>query len=187
MRNAAVALALAAVVFVVPAVGAAQQQSKTDHKVARGDQSFMKDAAQDNIGEIELGRLASQRGASDAVKQFGQRMATDHGTALDELKQLAQSKGVTLPTDTDRAHKRLHDRLSKLSGAEFDREYMKAMVGDHDKDAKKFAKEAGSAKDPDLKAWASKTLPVLKEHQQQAHQVMASVRGGSPAALPRQK
>src|SRR5437867_4039079 len=127
MRNAAIALALAAVVFVVPAVGAAQQQSKTGHKVARGDQSFMKDAAQDNIGEIELGRLASQRGASDAVKQFGQRMATDHGTALDELKQLAQGKGMTLPTDTDRAHKRLHDRLSKLSGAEFDREYMKAM------------------------------------------------------------
>jgi putative membrane protein len=191
--KSAIAVMLAAAVCVAPAVGAAQQPTKTEKaeakasKMARGDHSFLKEAAQHNMGEAELGQLASQRAATDAVKQFGQRMATDHGKALDEVKQLAQQKGVALPTDTDRAHKRLHDKLSKASGADFDREYMKAMASDHDKDVKKFQKQAEGAKDPDLKAWASKTLPVLKEHQAQAHQTYASVRGGNPSAMPKQK
>lgn len=200
MKSAAIAVILAAAVGAAPAIGAAQQPTQTDKaekkaqkadakasKMARGDQGFMKEATQHNIGEAELGQLASQRATSDAVKQFGQRMATDHGKANDELRQLAAQKNVALPTDTDSSHKRLHGKLAKLSGAEFDREYMKAMVDDHAKDVKKFQKEADAAKDPDLKSWAAKTLPVLKEHQTQAQQTYASVRGSAPSAMPKQK
>jgi len=179
MRNSLTALALVGLLFAVPAVAA---------EVPRGDAKFIKKAAEGNLAEVKLGELAQQRAASDAVKEFGKRMATDHQKAYDELKQLAAQKGVAVDTALDRGHQRVYDRLAKLSGAEFDRAYMKEMAKDHDKDVKAFQKEADKAKDPDVRAWASKTLPTLQEHQQQAKQVLASVQGkGSPSASPRQK
>jgi putative membrane protein len=146
----------------------------------RSDKAFVTKAAQDGKAEVMLGQLAAERGGSDAVKQFGQRMVSDHGKANDELAQLAQQKGVTVG-DADSSHKKMHDRLAKLSGAQFDREYMREMTRDHDKDVKEFQRAAKSAKDPDVKAWAAKTLPVLQEHQQQAKQLAASAgkEGGS--------
>jgi putative membrane protein len=154
--------------------------------LARGDASFMKKVAEANKAEVELGKLASERGSSEAVKKFAQRMVTDHGKASDELGRLAESKGVQLPTSLDAKHKRLHDKLAKLSGADFDREYMREMARDHDADVKEFQKEAKNAKDADLKAWVGKTLPVLEEHKQEAHQVYASV-GGKDRTARRDK
>ena len=180
MRNLLTGIALMGPLIAVPAAAA--------DKLPRADEHFIKEAAQDNLAEVRLGELARQRAASDAVKEFGKRMATDHQKAYDELKQLAAQKGVAVDTALDRGHQRVYDRLAKLSGAEFDRAYMKEMAKDHDKDVKAFQKEADKAKDPDVRAWASKTLPTLQEHQQQAKQVLASVQGkGSPSASPRQK
>jgi putative membrane protein len=88
------------------------------------------------------------------VKTFGKRMADDHGKANDELKSLAQSKNITLPTDLDAKDKALRDRLSKLSGDAFDRAYMQAMVSDHRKDVNEFRMESRSGKDAEVKAWA---------------------------------
>jgi putative membrane protein len=195
MRNSLTGIALVGLLVAVPAVAAAQaptrQESTTESKgskTARGDEQFIKHATQDNLAEVKLGELAEQRAASDSVKQFGKRMASDHGKALEELKQLASQKGMAVDTALDRGHQRLYDRLSKLNGADFDRAYMKEMVKDHDKDVKAFQKEADAGKDADVKAWAGKTLPTLKEHQDQAKQVHASVQGkASPAASPRQK
>jgi len=195
MRNSLTGIALAGLLIAVPTVAAAQTPARRDAgkdsstaKMARADEKFMKDAAAGGMAEVQMGQLAEQHAASDAVKQFGKRMATDHKKAGDELKQLASRKGGTLPTALDASHQRLYDRLSKLNGADFDREYMKEMVKDHDKDVKAFRKEADSGKDADLKAWASTTLATLKEHQDQAKQVQASVQAkSSPAASPRQK
>jgi putative membrane protein len=91
------------------------------------------------------------------------------------LTQLAQQKGIALPADMDAKHKQLIDRLSKLSGAEFDRAYSWEMLRDHDADVKEFQHEAKSGKDAEVKAWAAQTLPVLQEHQRQAHQLTANV------------
>jgi len=195
MRNSLTGMALVGLLIAVPTVASAQAQPRQettreskDSKVARGDQHFMKEAAEGGMAEVQMGQLASQRASSDAVKQFGKRMADDHQKAADELKQLASQKGVALPTSLDRGHQRLYDRLSKLNGADFDRAYMKEMVKDHDRDVKAFQKEADAGKDSDVKAWAAKTLPTLKDHQQQAKQVHASVQGkGSAAASPSQK
>ena len=195
MRNSLTGIALAGLLIAVPTVAAAQTPTRRDTakdsstaKMARADETFMKDAAVDGMAEVQMGQLAERRAASDAVKQFGKRMATDHKKAGDGLTQLGSLKGVTLPTTLDRSHQALYDRLAKLSGADFDREYMKEMVKDHDKDVNAFRKQADSGKDAHLKAWASDTLPTLKEHQQQAKQVQASVQGkSSPAASPRQK
>ena len=183
MKHAAIWTLSLAIAFALPLAGQAQSTrsdaTKTDasksQKISASDQRFMTKAASGGQAEVELGRMASERGSSDAVKQFGQRMVTDHGKANDELTQLAQQKGVTLPTELDATHRRLVDRLSKLSGTELDRAYMREMQKDHDTDVKEFQSQAKSGRDADLKAWAAKTLPVLQEHRQQAHQLSASV------------
>ncbi len=179
MRNSLMGLVLVGLLFAVPALAA---------EAPRGDAKFIKGAAEGNLAEVKLGELAQQRAASDSVKEFGKRMATDHQKAYDELSQVASQKGVAMPTALDRGHQRRYDKLAKLSGADFDRAYMKEMVRDHDKDVKAFQKEANAGKDPDVKAWASRTLPTVQEHQQLAKQAYAGVQGkNSPSASPSQK
>jgi len=181
MRRLGLSVAMT-MLLALPLAGYAQQPAGTG-KVPAGDAKFIKQVAIGGKAEVELGRLASERGGSDAVKQFGQRMVNDHGKANEELAQLAQQKGVTLPSDLDATHKKLYDRLSKLSGAKFDAAYAREMVRDHDKDVKEFEREAQRAKDADVKAWVSKTLPTLKEHQQAARQLVANAKAaGSPSA-----
>jgi len=121
-------------------------------------------AAQGGMAEVQLGQLAAKSGSADAVKQFGQRMVDDHGKANDELKQLASSKGITLPSALNRKHKQTYNHLSHLTAASFDRAYAADMVKDHETDVKEFEKESANGSDPDIKAWAAKTLPTLQEH-----------------------
>ena len=158
----------------------------SDAKLAHADRKFIENAAKGGMAEVQLGQLAVQKAQSPDVKQFGQRMVDDHSKANDQLKQIAGSHGVELPTDLDRAARREHDKLSKLSGADFDREYMKHMVSDHKKDVKDFEKEAKSGKDADVKGFASATLPTLQDHLRMAQQADASVHGAarSGATMP---
>lgn len=128
------------------------------------DAKFAMTAAQDGMTEVELGRLAVQKGMSDAVKQFGQRMIDDHTTANQQLMQLATSKGMTLPTSLDAKHAAMVQKFQRLDGAAFDRAYAKQMVQDHKKAVDLFQKEADRGMDADLKAFASQTLPVLQGH-----------------------
>ena len=178
-----IALLMVAAVAVAPAVGFAQ--STTDKaaagkdtvkngdkaRMASGDRKFVMDALKGGMAEVELGKLASEKASNDQVKEFGKRMVDDHGKAGEELKTLAQNKGLTPPTEIDGKHKRLHERLSKMSGAEFDRAYVSEMVKDHRKDVKEFQREAEKAKDADVKAFASKTLPTLQEHLKQIEDI----------------
>ena len=95
-------------------------------------------------------------------------MVDDHSKANEELKQLASSKNVNLPNEVSAKDKMTKERLSKLSGESFDRAYMQDMVKDHKKDVADFSRESNSAKDPDVKQFASKTLPTLKDHLKEA-------------------
>jgi len=130
---------------------------------AGGDSAFVKEAAMGGMAEVELGRLALQKGESSDVKQFAQRMVDDHSKANDQLKPIAQQKNVAVPSQLSGKEKALYDRLSKLSGAAFDRAYMRAMLADHRKDVTAFTKST-SGKDPDVKQFASQTLPTLQDH-----------------------
>jgi putative membrane protein len=141
------------------------------------DRKFLETAAKDGLAEVELGQLAGQRAQAAEVKQFGQRMVQDHGKANDELKQLASSKGVQVPAETDKSHQKKMEKLQKLSGADFDKAYMDDMVKDHKKDVKEFQKQAKSAKDPDVKAFASKTAPTLQDHLQMAENAQKVAKG----------
>ena len=146
------------------------------------DQSFAREAAMGGMAEVELGNLAKEKASNADVKHFGERMATDHGNANDELKQWAQQKKVTLPAAIDAKHIATRDRLAKLSGDAFDKAYMRDMVTDHQHDVAAFKREATSGKDPDLKAWAAKTLPTLQDHLKMAQDTAAKVGAGSAPA-----
>ena len=137
-------------------------------KDALADRAFVTEAAMGGMAEVELGQLASGKAESGTVKHFAQRMVTDHGKVNDELKTLAQNKNISLPADSGAKHKATKDRLAKLSGAAFDKAYMQEMLADHRKDVGEFQKQSRTAKDPDVKAWAAKTLPTLEEHLQLA-------------------
>ena len=157
----------------------ASSASRAASDLSHADKKFVEEAAQGGMAEVQFGQLAAQKAQTSEVKQFGQKMVDDHAKANDQLKQVAASKGITLPTDLKSSDKREYDKLSKLNGDNFDREYMKTMVSDHKKDVKEFQKEAKSAKDADVKGFASQTLPTLQQHLQLAEQADAAVRSAS--------
>ncbi len=137
---------------------------KGDAVVTGGDLAFMNDAAPGGMAEVELGKMAAGKAQNAEVKAFGQKMVDDHSKANDELKQIAAQKKVMLPPDVLPAHKQLMEKLSKLSGADFDKEYVAAMVEAHEKDVTAFENVSKTAADADVKAFATKTLPTLKMH-----------------------
>ena len=160
-----------------PSTGAAGAAAIAGGKVVAGaERKFIETAAMNGMAEVEMGKLAQQKAANQQVKDFGARMAQDHGKANDELKALAGSKGVQLPAAVDAAHQRKMEHMQRLAGADFDRAYMKDMLEDHKKDVAEFRRQAKSAKDAELKAFASKTLPTLEEHLQLAQSMEKAVR-----------
>jgi putative membrane protein len=110
-------------------------------------------------------------------------MATDHGKAGEELKAVATKNGVTLPPDPDAKHKAIVDSLSKLSGAEFDKAYITEMVKDHEKDAIGFEDASKTAKNPDVKGFAAKTLPMIKSHLKKIKAIAAADKKMSTAGM----
>jgi putative membrane protein len=141
-----------------------------------GSSTFVMKAAHGGMAEVELGQLATERASDASVKDFGQRMVTDHSKANDELKQIASSKGINLPTTLDAKNQATKDRLSKLNGAAFDRAYMQDMVNDHREDVNEFRRESQRGTDPEVKAFAAKTLPTLEEHLKLAESTLAKVK-----------
>jgi putative membrane protein len=141
--------------------------------MAQSDRTFVTDAAIGGMAEVEMGKLAVQKASSESVKSFGQKMVDDHSKANDELKTVAMKQKIDLPTSLDSKHQATVDRLSKLSGAAFDRAYVREMVKDHDQDVMEFKKESTSGQDAAVRDFASKTLPTLQEHQRMIRDISA--------------
>ena len=163
-----------------PAGGAVGTAGSADRNVKSGDKDFVHDLAIANTAEIELGRLAAERAANPEVKKFGQMMVDDHSKANDQLSQIAQSKHLTVPQKISSKDQATYDRLSGLTGDAFDRAYIKLMVQDHKKDVQEFKKQSTSGADPELKQFASTTLPTLEKHLQDAESI--ATRLGQTAA-----
>jgi len=142
--------------------------------VSSADKTFATEAAQGGLAEVEMGQLALQKATSPQVKQFAQRMVTDHTQANQELMQLVKSQNLNLPAQIDSKHKSEMERLRGMNGAAFDTGYMQHMVQDHRKDVADFQKQAQSGSDPALKAFAQKHLPVLQQHLQMAESAQKS-------------
>ncbi|NEM96214.1 DUF4142 domain-containing protein [Pontibacter burrus] len=132
---------------------------------------FMTKAASGGMMEVELGKLAQQKGQHADVKNFGQMMVTDHTKANDELKALAAAKGIMLPDSMGSDHMDHVRNLRDKTGADFDKAYMNLMVDDHKDDIDEFEEAARDLHDADAKAFASKTLPVLQKHHERAKQI----------------
>jgi putative membrane protein len=135
------------------------------------DEKFAMEAAMGGLEEVELGRVAAQKGASDEVRQFGQRMVDDHSKANQDLMQVASAKGWTLPTALDAKHQADVQKLSALSGDSFDKTYVDMMLKDHKKDVPEFQKEAAGGADADIKAFAARTTPTLQDHLQMIQRI----------------
>jgi putative membrane protein len=150
-------------------------QGQAAGQLTNQDQKFVMEAAQGGMMEVELGRLAAQKASSAEVKAFGQRMVTDHSKANQQLMQLASNKGLTLSKTLPADMQKEHDKLAGLSGAEFDRMYMKHMLKDHKKDVSEFEKESQKATDTGIRSFAQQTLPVLREHLTLAQSTAAKV------------
>lgn len=132
--------------------------------VDKDDAKFAVAAANGGMAEVELGTLAQEKAVNAKVKDFGSMMVKDHSKANDEMKALAKSKGITLPDSIDSKEQKVKSDLSAKSGADFDKAYVSNMIDDHKEDIKEFEDAAKNVKDPELKAFAVKTLPTLKMH-----------------------
>jgi putative membrane protein len=128
------------------------------------DELFSKKAAQGGIAEVKMGKLAADKSSNEAVKKFGRRMVEDHTKAGDDLKEAARKEGISLPQEMDAKEREAFDRLSKLSGAEFDKAYAQDMVKDHQEDIAEFTSEANGGHKDAIRSFASDTLPTLKDH-----------------------
>jgi len=150
--------------------------------LSKADQKTLADMARANLAEIEMGRLAQSKSQDEQVKNFAQQMIDDHTKALNDVQQLAQAKGVTLPTEPDSKHKKMADKLGKMSGDAFNRSYMaQAGVSDHKKVHSMLQKTESRAKDPDVKALAAKMRPTVEQHLNSAEQMKGGAAKGAPA------
>lgn len=158
---------IAATVALISAPAWAQTAS-----LAKADDGMLKMIAQGNIAEVEAGKLALEKSQSEPIKKFAQMMVDDHGKALTEVQTLASSKGVMLPSEPDAKHKAAMTKLKAAKGSTFDTQYMKqAGLADHVATDKLLKNTQANAKDADLKALASKMLPVVEGHLQHAREM----------------
>jgi putative membrane protein len=163
MRMIVSTVAVVALLGAVPALAA----------VSGADKTFATEAAHGGLAEVQMGQLALQKASSPQVKEFAQRMVTDHTQANQDLMHLGKSENLTLPTQLDAKHKSEMDRLSAMSGNAFDAAYMQHMVQDHKKTVADFQKQAQSGSDPALKSFAKKYLPIIQQHLQMAETSVA--------------
>jgi putative membrane protein len=152
------------------------------------DKIFLRKAAQGGMAEVKLGQLAAEKGSSEEVKTFGQKMVDDHTQLNNEMAPIADSMGVRMPKNLNKEDQAEYDKLSGLSGNDFDMEYLSAMVKDHHKDLREFRAEAASTTDPTLQAAVTKATKVIHEHSVMVDKLarekgvpMPQRGGGSPA------
>jgi len=170
-----------AILLGMPSVGmmSAQSNSSGTQMSTSADTKFVKSAAEGGMAEVSLGKLAVEKASSEDVRKFGQRMVDDHSKANDQLKQLAAQKNITLPQALNAKDKATKASLEKLSGKQFDQAYMKDMVKDHKKDIGDFQQESSSGQDPDVKNFATQTLPTLQDHLKEAQSLTPQMSASS--------
>jgi putative membrane protein len=169
------------------AVGTAGDRDAANRELAARHKDWVEDRLVGGMTEVKLGELASQKGRDADVKAFGRMMVQDHTKAGEELKQFASKHNITAPADLDDEHRDKVERLSKLQGAEFDREYMNTMVDDHEKTVNALedrldkegdndnprytAKKSDNTAESELNQWAANTIPTVRKHLERAREI----------------
>ena len=172
----------------VSSPGATGQSTATTGRAPDGkpvspqEKLFMEKAAVAGLAEVELARLAQEKGSADQVKKFAEVMVRDHGKANTELTQLAGEKGIELPLKIEGPYQQQIDKLQQLSGDEFDREYMKLMVDEHKKDVEEFERQSKQGNDILVKSFAAKNLLILQQHLKMAQTIEQNMKGTADRA-----
>jgi len=143
------------------------------------DATFVFKASAAGLAEVNLGTVAAKQASDPAVRRFAQTMVDDHTRANKELLERANKARLRAAPRMDAEHQKLAETLATLSGAAFDREYMAGQVKDHEEAVTLFENEAKNGKNEDLKSWAGKTLPTLRDHLKMARETYGKVKGGS--------
>lgn len=164
-----------------PAASKTLGTPKPSSSLASTDRNFLIKAAQSDVAEIQGEKTAQEKASSEAVKKFAGQMVADHTKTSDQIKPMAQNRGVPLPAAPSEKDQRDMKKMSGLSGAEFDRAYMASQVRAHRDAVALFRNEAKSGKDAELKSFAAATLPALEEHLRMATDLAKAKRGGSLA------
>jgi len=154
-----------------------QNEAKFDDTKLDDDTEFAVAAADGGMFEVQLGQLALTKAASPKVKEFAQSMVDDHSKANEELKTLAQTKNITLPSTISEEKQKDYDKLAEKSGADFDKAYSEFMVKDHKDDVDQFKKAAEKCEDAQIKSWAAEKVPVLESHLSMAESLEDAVDG----------
>lgn len=144
--------------------------------VDEADAKFTTEAAVGGMAEVELGKLALEKSSNPQVKEFATMMVKDHGMANTELMAIAKQKNITLPSTVDDEHKKKMEDLSKKTGTDFDKAYVSAMVDGHKSTLKLMEDESKDGKDADLKAFATKTAPIVQSHLQMINRINDSMK-----------
>jgi putative membrane protein len=149
---------------VQPGTGTRKAESNKDDQLSKADRKFIQDAAGDGMFEVEAGQLAASKAQSPDVKNFANKLVTDHQQANNELVQIANARKVELSAAPPRGKRHEIEKMGKKSGGDFDKSFLAQNIKDHEADIKKFEKAQGKVQDPELKGWIEKTLPHLREH-----------------------
>jgi len=172
----AAAFALAVPVMAQPAMSTTATATTSAH--ANMDNMFVTNAAIGGMFEVQTSQLALQKSQDEKVKTFAQRMVTDHTKANEELKGLATAASIPVPAQLDEKHQQMLTKLSGLSGTEFDQMYGRAQMKGHNEAVALFEKASQQCTNPQLKDFATKTLPTLKEHQTMAKDLPGAADAG---------
>ena len=146
------------------AVDSARAVNKVVQPVQKDASDFAVAAANGGMMEVELGKVAEEKGVNQRVKDFGAMMVKDHSAANDNLKSIASTLNITLPDSVSDDGRKEIDKLKIKKGRDFDKAYVDMMLDDHKKDIAEFRKCADNCSDSSIKSFASTTLPTLEKH-----------------------
>ncbi|HVL58023.1 MAG TPA: DUF4142 domain-containing protein [Burkholderiaceae bacterium] len=144
-------------------------------ELAQADRRFVEEAARSGTAEVLASQMALHRASSPAVQQFAQRMIADHAMINDQLRMLAQSRGIELPARLDDRRARQLEQLNTVMGPPFDRMFVELQVRGHQKAVELFRQQAEQGRDPQLRQLAQTGLPALQQHLQIAQQIGAEL------------
>ena len=152
-----------------------QQPTQGQEEKKDFDSEFATKAASGGLLEVELGKVMAAKASTPEARKFGQQMVDDHTKANEELKAIAAKHNITLPTSLGEDHQKVYKDVTEEKGVDMDKEYLKEMVKDHEEDVKEFTEASVKASAPDLKAFATKTVPTLQHHLEMAQQLSAAI------------
>ena len=153
-----------------------QNEEKFEDNDMENDAEFVAEVVAANYAEIEFAQLASQRSTNPEVKALARQLVTDHTKVLSDLKSLAQSKAISVPTEAEDADERKIERFYDEAGKDFDKKWTKEMIDKHEKSINRFEKRFEKTEDAELKAFADKTLPHLRMHLEKLNALLEKIK-----------